>query len=346
MTDYDAFLLLSFGGPEGPDDVMPFLENVTRGRGIPPERLLTVAEHYQAFGGKSPINDQCRELLAAVGAEFEAHGKALPLYWGNRNWGPYLVDTLREMRAAGVKRALAFVTSAYGSYSGCRQYQEDVARARAEVGDGAPEVHLLRKFYDHPGFVEANADRIRAACEELPRALADVAEGGARLVFTAHSIPLSMAKTSPYLEQLEETSRLVAEAVGAPAYDLVWQSRSGPPQVPWLEPDVCDHLRTLGGSATRAVVLSPIGFVSDHMEVVYDLDHEARAVADEIGLTMVRAGTAGCHPAYISMIRELVEERTAGAERRGLGRLELAPDLCPADCCPRPERPKRPGRAG
>ncbi|MBW2463112.1 MAG: ferrochelatase, partial [Deltaproteobacteria bacterium] len=194
MTDYDAFLLLSFGGPEGPDDVMPFLENVTRGRSIPRERLLTVAGHYQQFGGKSPINDQCRELLAAVGAELQEHqehgadGPPLPLYWGNRNWGPFLVDTLREMKAAGVKKALGFVTSAYGSYSGCRQYQEDVKKARAEVGEGAPEVHLLRKFYDHPGFIEANAARVMAAYGELPEGLRD----HARLVFTAHSVPMSM----------------------------------------------------------------------------------------------------------------------------------------------------------
>jgi len=346
MTDYDAFLLLSFGGPEGPEDVMPFLENVTRGRGIPRERLLTVAKHYQQFGGKSPINDQCRELLAAVGRELQehqAHGadaSALPLYWGNRNWGPFLVDALREMKAAGVKKALGFVTSAYGSYSGCRQYQEDIARARAEVGDGAPEVHLLRKFYDHPGFIEANAARVTAAYRELPEGLRD----DARLVFTAHSVPMSMVRTSPYLAQLEETARLVAEAVGAPEHDLVWQSRSGPPQVPWLEPDIGDHLRALAEGGVKAVVVSPIGFISDHMEVVYDLDHEARGVADDVGLTMARAGTAGTHPAFVRMIRELIEERTQGAERRGLGRrsvLPLAPDVCDDACCPRPVRPKR-----
>jgi ferrochelatase len=334
MTTYDAILLLSFGGPEGPDDVMPFLENVTRGRNVPRERLAEVAEHYLHFGGKSPINDQNRALIAALEIELAAHGPKLPIYWGNRNWAPYLADTLRAMRDEGVSRALCFATSAYGSYSGCRQYREDIARAREAIGDGAPEVLLLRKFFDHPGFVGPNVERVKAALATLP----DAARASARLVFTAHSVPQSMADSSPYVAQLEETARLVADGVGRDRYDLVWQSRSGAPQIPWLEPDVRDHLRALAADGASGVVVSPIGFISDHMEVLYDLDHEARAVADELGLLMARAGTVGTHPGFITMIRELVAERVLGAARRKLGSLPIAPDVCRADCCAPPRR--------
>ncbi len=340
MADgYDALLLLSFGGPEGPEDVMPFLENVTRGRNVPRERLEEVAKHYLAFGGKSPINDQNRALLTAIDEELAKRDEGLPIYWGNRNWTPYLADTLSMMKNAGIQRALCFVTSAYGSYSGCRQYQEDIAKARAEVGEGAPEVHLVRRFFNHPGFVDANVDRVKAAIAELPEAARDEA----RLVFTAHSVPLSMAETSPYVAQLEETARLVAAGVGRGEWDLVWQSRSGPPQVPWLEPDICDHLRALSEGGTTAVVVSPVGFISDHMEVVYDLDHEAREVAEALGLEMVRAGTVGTHPTFITAICDLIAERRIGAERKKVGGLPMAPDVCAADCCPAPRRgpPKR-----
>jgi ferrochelatase len=349
---YDAFLLLSFGGPEGPDDVLPFLRNVTRGRGVPPERLVEVAEHYQHFGGVSPINQQCRELLAAIRADFAAHGLDLPAYWGNRNWHPMLADTMAAMRDAGVRRVIAFATSAYGGYSSCRQYYEDIAAARAVVGDGAPEVHKLRHFWDHPGFVEPHADAVRAALATLDGATPDTT----RLVFTAHSIPVSMAATAGpeggrYEAQLRETAALVAAAAGwpaaggartdgtgAPAYDLVWQSRSGPPQVPWLEPDINDHLEALAGAGVTDVVVSPIGFVSDHLEVVWDLDTEAAATAKRLGLGFARAATPGTDPQFVAMVRELVEERlhpTDAGSRRRLGTLPLW-DECPAGCCATP----------
>ncbi|RJL34262.1 ferrochelatase [Bailinhaonella thermotolerans] len=300
MTSYDALLVVSFGGPEKPDDVLPFLENVTRGRNVPRERLLEVAEHYHRFGGVSPINAQNRELIAAVGEGF-----GLPIYWGNRNWHPLLEDTLRQMAADGVRRAAAFITAAYCSWSSCRQYLDAIEAARAAVGPGAPEIVPLRHYHDHPGFVEANADRVRDALASLP----EDARGEARLVFTAHSIPVSMAGKSPYEAQLRETAALVAAAVGGDRpYDLVWQSRSGPPHIPWLEPDVLDHLEALHAAGTRAVVVAPIGFVSDHMEVVYDLDEEAAALAAKLGMAFARAGTAGTHPAFVRMVRDLAAE--------------------------------------
>ena len=338
---YDAVVLVSFGGPEGMDDVRPFLENVTRGRGVPPERLAEVVEHYRHFGGVSPINQQCRDLLAAIEADFAAHGLDLPVYWGNRNWHPMLADTVAQMRDAGVRRALAFVTSAYGGYSSCRQYLDDIAAARAAVGDGAPVIDKLRHFADHPGFVEPHADAVRAALDTLDPAR----RATTRLVFTAHSIPLSMARTAGppehrgrYVTQLEETAALVA-ARAAPdlRWDLVWQSRSGPPQVPWLEPDVNDHLTAIAAQGVTGVVVSPIGFVSDHLEVVWDLDTEAAATAKNLGLDFARAGTPGTDPRFVAMVRELVVERLADAPRKRLGTLPLW-DTCPADCCPPPAR--------
>jgi ferrochelatase len=327
---FDALLLLSFGGPEGPDDVMPFLRTVTRGRGVPDSRLVAVAEHYQHFGGVSPINAQNRALLAAVEKDFTEHGIALPLYWGNRNWHPFLADTVRQMRDDGVRRALVFTTSATASYSSCRQYRENMASARAEV-DAAPELVKLRHYFDHPGFIEANADGVRAALADRP---------DARLVFTAHSIPVRMNEAAGptgglYIRQQRETARLVAEAVRGPgaAFDLVWQSRSGPPQVPWLEPDINDHLRALAASGTPAVVVCPTGFVSDHMEVVWDLDNEARQTAGELGMDFARAATAGTHPAFVAMIRELVLEETDGAPRAVLGTLGICGRDCPDGCC-------------
>lgn len=335
---YDALLLVSFGGPEGPDDVMPFLENVTRGRGVPRERLLEVAEHYHHFGGVSPINANNRALKKAIEDALAARGDTLPVYWGNRNWGPYLTDTVRQMKADGVERALAFVTSAFGSYSGCRQYQEDLAAARAAV-EGAPELHKLRLYYDHPGFLESQAERVREAIATLPEPLRD----GARLVFTAHSVPVSMAQGGPYVKQLAEASALVAKMVEREAHDLVWQSRSGPPQIPWLEPDVGDHLEALAEAGEKAVVVVPIGFTSDHMEVVWDLDHEARDRALSKGLAFARAGTVGTHPRFVAMILELIDERQKGAPRRALGVLGVSGDDCARECCPKPTgRPARP----
>src|SRR5579875_1265281 len=343
MSNYDALLLLSFGGPEGPDDVMPFLRNVTRGRGIPDERLAEVAEHYQHFGGVSPINDQNRLLIEALRTDFAEQGIELPIYWGNRNWSPYVADAVWQMREDGVRRALVFATSATSSYSGCRQYREDMAKARGAVGAGAPQLVKIRHFFDHPGFVAAAADGVREALQSLPAAVRD----DARLVFTAHSVPVSMndaagpKRNGLYEKEQRETARLVAEAVRGPraAFDLAWQSRSGPPSVPWLEPDVNDHLRLLAADGVRAVVVAPTGFVSDHVEVRWDLDNEARETAAELGLAFVRAATAGTHPAFVAAIRELVEEQLSGAPPRALGELGLCGIDCPAGCCPAPRRP-------
>jgi protoporphyrin/coproporphyrin ferrochelatase len=342
MPAYDAFLLVSFGGPEGPDDVMPFLHNVTRGRGVPPGRLAEVAEHYYAFGGVSPINQQCRDLLAAVRADFAASGVSLPLYWGNRNWSPYLADTVRTMAADGVRRALAFATSAYSSYSSCRQYLDDIERARAAVGPDAPQIDKIRRFFNHPGFIEPFADHARAALASLP---GDVRED-AHLVFTAHSIPVAMADASGpsghrYVVELTEAARLIAERTGGTrhAWTLAYQSRSGPPSVPWLEPDVRDHLAELAKSGTQAVVVIPVGFVTDHMEVRHDLDLEAAHAAESLGLAFARAATPGTDPRFASMITELVRERLAwpdgpGPDRgRALGTLGVPSHTCPADCC-------------
>ena len=304
MSRFDALLIISFGGPERRDDVIPFLENVLRGRGVPRERLLEVAEHYYVFGGRSPINDQNRELVSALRKVV-----GIPVYWGNRNWHPLLADTVRQMGDDGIRRAVAFATSAFGSYSGCRQYLENVQCARAEVGEGAPEIVKMRPFFHHPGFIEAMTDRVRAAMEQLP---------AAHLVFTAHSIPVAMAQSSPYAEQLEAASRRVADAAGVRNWKLVYQSRSGPPAQPWLGPDICDYLREV----RTDTVIAPIGFLSDHMEVRYDLDTAARAVCDDLGVRMVRAGTVGTHPAVIRMIAELIEQE---------------PEPCAATCCAAPQ---------
>lgn len=333
-SPYDALVVISFGGPERPDDVIPFLENVLRGRNVPRERMIEVAEHYYHFKGKSPINDQNRALIEMLHKEFAAHGLDLPIYWGNRNWHPLLADTLRRMADDGVRRALAFTTSAYSSYSSCRQYLDDIVRARAEVGPRAPVVDKIRAFFNHQGYIQPMIENTRRALDEFPEARrADVA-----LVFTAHSIPLSMASNSRYVEQLEEASRLVAEGVGRGDGRLVYQSRSGPPTQPWLEPDIGDYLRELHGRGSAGAVVVPIGFISDHMEVLYDLDTESRALCDELGFKMVRAGTVGVHPRFIQMVRELVMERTTPpAHRIALGNLGPSPDFCPPDCCPRPQ---------
>jgi ferrochelatase len=338
--NYDAILVVSFGGPESNDEVIPFLENVLRGRNVPRQRMLAVAEHYYHFGGKSPINQQARELIAALGAELEQHGPKLPIYWGNRNWHPLLPETLRKMQQDGVRRALAFVTSAYSSYSGCRQYREDIARARSEVGAGAPEVEKLRAFFNHPAFIEATAERVRDAVRALPADARGDAPTDVQIVYTAHSIPVSMADSSDYVRQLEEVRRLVSGALGHANDALVYQSRSGAPGQPWLEPDVLDHLRRVKAeNLASAVVVAPIGFISDHMEVLYDLDVEARELCDSLGLPMTRAKTVGVHPKFVGMIRELILERmNPGTERRALGSLGARVDVCAEDCCPGPGR--------
>jgi len=315
---------------------MPFLENVLRGKNVPPERMLEVAEHYYHFSGKSPINDQNRQLIAALKAELAQHGPRLPIYWGNRNWDPMFADTLQKMTADGVRLALAFVTSAYSSYSGCRQYREDIARAQEIAGEGAPTVDKIRAFYNHPGFVEAVADRVKESLELISQDRREAAH----LIYTAHSIPTAMALGCDYEKQLRETSRLVAEKLGREEWRLVYQSRSGPASQPWLGPDILDclrEIRTRGGSSD--VVIAPVGFVSDHMEILFDLDTQARELCAELGLRMVRAKTAGTHPRFIRMIRELICERIDdNYTRLALGALGPRPDICPSDCCPTPRR--------
>jgi ferrochelatase len=334
---YGAILVVGFGGPESPEEVMPFLENVTRGRNVPRERLLEVAGHYQHMGGVSPINEQVRALIAALRPELERREVALPIYWGNRNWRPLLPDAVRAMADAGVTRAIGLVLAAYSSYSSCRQYREDVERAREAVGPSAPAVDKLRVYYNHPGFIAASTDRVREALDSLP---ADVRDE-ARLAFTAHSIPMSMAAGCDYERQLTETCRLVAEAVGIgpERWSLVYQSRSGRPTDPWLEPDILDHLDDLHRRGTRAVVVHPVGFLSDHVEVLYDLDEEARHKADALGLHMARAATVGTHPRFVAMLADLIVERlTASPDRPALGLCGPSHDVCPVDCCPAPVR--------
>ena len=301
MSRHDALIVVSFGGPEKHDDVIPFLENVLRGRNVPRERMLGVAEHYYHFGGRSPINDQNRGLVAALRNTID-----MPVYWGNRNWHPMLADTVRQMRDDGVRHAIAFATSAFASYSGCRQYLGDIDRARTAVGAEAPVIDKIPPFYRHPRFIRAMTDRVCAALAELP---------DGRLIFTAHSVPVSMANSSPYVAQLEEACAMVAAGVGRAEWRLVFQSRSGAPRQPWLEPDIADYLREIRSDA----LVAPIGFLSDHMEVRYDLDTELRAVCDQLGVRMVRAGTVGTHPEIIRMIGELIEE-------------DVVP--CREGCCP------------
>ena len=300
MRSYDALLLLSFGGPEGPEDVIPFLENVTRGRNIPKERLEEVGEHYHLFGGVSPINQLCRDLKAAIERDFAAHGVDLPVYWGNRNWTPYLADTVRQMTADGIRRAAAFVTSAYSGYSTNDQYLKDIARAREEV-TGAPEIDTLPVYWDRPGFIDPFVDAAQDALSSLPE--------GARLVFTAHSVPLAQPNRELYASELEQAARTVAgrAAPGAP-WDLVYQSRSGPPSQPWLAPQITDQLEKLHREGVRAVAVVPIGFVSDHMEVKYDLDVEAAERAAELGLAYARAATPGADPRFAALPRHLLGE--------------------------------------
>lgn len=337
---YDALLVLSFGGPEGPDDVMPFLENVTRGRGVPPERLLEVAEHYYHFGGISPINAQNRALIAALEAELTSHGIELPVYFGNRNWHPLLIDTMARMRDDGVRRALVFVTSAFSSYSGCRQYREDLLKASGALGEGAPIFDKIRVFYNHPGFLEPMGELLREAIDRFPLER----RGGVEVVFTAHSLPMTMARTCAYEAQLNDAISIVAGLAGAANHRLAYQSRSGPPHVPWLEPDLLVTLDELHIAGRDDVVVCPIGFISDHLEVLFDLDEEGAEHAAALGMTYERASTVGTHPRFVAMIRELVEERLrANPVRLTLGNRSPVHDNCPVNCClPMPRtRPAR-----
>lgn len=367
---YDALLLVSFGGPERPEDVVPFLQNVTAGKNIPVERLEEVGEHYYSFGGKSPINDQNRALIAAVEKDLAEHGIDLPVYWGNRNWDPYLVDTLRQMAADGVQRAACWVTSAYSSYSGCRQYREDLAAAvqtLAEEGVTAPRLDRLRHYFNHPGFVEANLDAALAALDRLAADAGEDVAAGARLVFVTHSIPVAMEEASgrseedgltggAYTAQHRDLAATIVAGVAQRTgrtheHDLVFCSRSGPPQVPWLEPDVNDHLEALHAAGVPGVVVLPIGFVSDHMEVIYDLDTEAAQTAAGLSLPFVRGATAGTHPAFVALARELTVERAAaerGAEvaRPAIGSWGPSWDRCPPGCCRNLRAPDKPALCG
>ncbi|WP_285612318.1 ferrochelatase [Actinokineospora globicatena] len=341
----DALLWLSFGGPEGPAEVRPFLENVTRGRGVPPERLDEVEAHYQHFGGVSPINRLNHEAITAVRAELARRGLDLPVYFGNRNWHPMVEDTVAQMKADGVRHALVFPTSAYGGYSACRQYHEDIARARASVGEDAPDLVKLRQFFDHPLFIAAVSDAVRAAQAQVPP--------DSRLIFTAHSVPDSADRAAGppaeggrrYSRQVAEAARLVAESVGASSYDVVWQSRSGPPQVPWLDPDIVDHIDTLVG--VPGIVVCPIGFVSDHLEVVWDLDTEAAERAAALGIPFARAATPNGDPRFAELVVSLVEEYLDGVAPAKLSAFPGAGctrngTLCAPLCCEPAKRPARP----
>lgn len=336
---YDSFLLVSFGGPEGPDDVMPFLENVLRGKNVPRERMLEVAEHYKHFGGVSPINEHNRQLLAAIQAEFAANDVGLPVYWGNRNWAPMLPDTIAKMRDDGCKRSLAFFTSMFSCYSGCRQYRENIVAAQESVGEGAPIIEKVRMGFNHPGFIDTMIDNVNESISSL-----GCSGDQATVMFTAHSIPMSMADNCDYVKQLTEASRLVAEATQAGSWRLVFQSRSGPPQIPWLDPDVCDAIAEMDDETKFSnLVIVPIGFVSDHMEVMFDLDEEAAELCQQRGIKMARTATAGTSPKFVQMIRLLVQERLGmTAEKLCVGELGAWHDVCPQDCCT--YTPRRPGR--
>ena len=329
QSKYQAMLLVSFGGPEGPDDVMPYLRNVLRGRNVPENRMLEVAEHYQHFDGVSPINQQNRALIDSLKQEFKAHDIQLPIYFGNRNWHPMLEDTLRQMKEDGVHDAVAFFTSTFSCYSGCRQYRENIYEAQQKIGEGAPRIHKLRMSFNHPRFVKAAAERVMDAWNQLEIS----EETPVKVLFTAHSIPDSMANGCNYQLQLNEACRLVSEQTGLEHWKLVFQSRSGPPHQPWLEPDVCDYLEEVKKEGIENVVIMPIGFVSDHMEVMFDLDVEAREKCDELQLNMARAKTFGTHQDFVSMIRELILERAMETEPLAMGNLPASHDVCPPNCC-------------
>jgi ferrochelatase len=328
--DYDAVLIVSFGGPEGPDDVIPFLDNVFRGLRVTDETKQKIAARYQDFDGVSPINGHTREFIAALTRLLDAEGPALPIYWGNRNWHPMLGDTLQQMAKDGVKRAAAYVTSTFSSYSGCRKYREDLFEAVQGVTD-APVIDKLRVGFNHPGFVAAAADRLADALNELPKKRRDAAA----LIFTAHSLPESMAQTSPYVEQLQDSCASVATLNDRDDWRLVFQSNNARyGGEPWLGPDIGAAIEEEAKAGRRDVVVMPIGFVCDHMEVVLDLDVDAAKRAAAAGINMIRAATVGAHPEYVGMVRDLIVERMAnGPARQVTGLLPAKHDFCPADCC-------------
>lgn len=335
---YDAVLIVSFGGPEGMDDVMPFLDNVLRGKGVPDARKKEVAHHYELFGGVSPINAQNRKLVKLVTEALSTKGINLPVFLANRNTEPFIPDVLKTCQEQGYQNLLVYITSGFSCYSGCRQYRENLMAAQEDMEGEAPGFDKIRVFFNHPLFIEVLSDKVREAIALLPEA----DQNNPKIVFTAHSIPMAMANTSKYTEQLHEAARLVAERLEISDWDLVYQSRSGPPNMPWLEPDICDHLDDLNKKGQTSVVVSPIGFVSDHMEVLYDLDLEARDHAVELNMKYVRASTPGNDPRMIEMIVELIRERLEDwPERRTIGRLPAKHDVCPVDCCPAMKRPAR-----
>jgi ferrochelatase len=336
---YDALVLTSFGGPEGPDDVMAFLENVTRGRNVPDERLAIVAEQYEQFGGVSPINRLNRELIVALEAELAARGRPMDIRFGNRNWHPFIGDTVQQLADEGASSLLALATSAYSGYSGCRQYRDDLDRA-ASLATSTVSIDKIRPFWNHPGFIAANAAQITECAAANAKALTEC-----HILFTAHSIPVTYAATSDYELQLRDASQLVIdqlitnEQLSGGSVDLVFQSRSGPPQVPWLEPDICDKIANLADAGVTDIIVCPIGFVSDHMEVLYDLDTQAASIARAHGITMMRAATAGTHPTFVACLADLIDERTIGAEPASLGRLGPRMTPCNPSCCQIPQRP-------
>ncbi len=332
---YDAILILSFGGPESMNDVMPFLKKVTEGRNVPEERLLEVAKHYEMFGGVSPINAQNRDIIERLRIELKNEGPDLPIYFGNRNWHPFLEDCLRTMKNDGIKNAFAFVTSAYSSYSSCRQYLDDINKARTQI-ENAPEISKIRPFYNHPLFIEANAENLQ---EELQK-ISPEKHKRAHIAFTAHSIPLSMAESCSYESQLREAAGLVAEMLDLEnEWQLVYQSRSGPPSVPWLEPDILEYIKQLKSQGLEDLIIHPLGFVSDHMEVIYDLDHEAAGLCKSLGINLYRSRTAGTNAKFIQMIRELLNESISNCPNPAfVGNSGALPDQCPENCCPMPRK--------
>lgn len=323
---YDAIMVLSFGGPEGHADVMPFLERVTAGRNIPRERLLDVAEHYHAVGGISPINAQNRDVITRLSVVLAQRGIHLPIYFGNRNWHPLVSDTVAQMRDAGITSVLTFVTSGFSSYSGCRQYREDIGAACAAYPD-APRFDKIRVYYNHPRFIAAQVALLRDGYTSSPST-------GTKVLFSAHSIPVSMARQCAYEAQLHEASRLIATAVGVDDYAVVYQSRSGAPHTPWLEPDINDAIRVAHDAGYQHIVVVPLGFMSDHMEVIHDLDHEARDTAVSLGMSFQRIPSVSQHPLFIEMIADLIAERLSGTtERMRIGDMPANPDICLTNCC-------------